>query len=49
MLFWCVLDFLGEELDKYCASLPVPVSVERMGKRTGLIRARLRGNRDYVV
>jgi polypeptide N-acetylgalactosaminyltransferase len=36
-------DFLGEELDKYCASLSVPVFVERMGKRSGLIRARLKG------
>lgn len=36
-------DFLGQKLDDYVKTLPVPVHVERMGKRSGLIRARLRG------
>ena len=39
-------DFLGQELDNYMATLSVPVHVERMGTRSGLIRARLRG---YVL
>ena len=34
---------LGHHLDSYVASLPVPVHVERMGVRSGLIRARMRG------
>ena len=38
-----ISDFLGKQLEDYVATLPVPVSVERMGERTGLIRARLRG------
>ena len=37
------VDFLGKELEDYIAKLPVPVYVERMGDRSGLIRARLRG------
>ncbi|XP_033099056.1 polypeptide N-acetylgalactosaminyltransferase 1-like, partial [Anneissia japonica] len=36
-------DFLGKQLETYVAQLPVPVRVERMGTRSGLIRARLRG------
>lgn len=36
-------DFLGQPLVDYVKSLPVPVYVERMGNRSGLIRARLRG------
>nr|CAB3248260.1 polypeptide N-acetylgalactosaminyltransferase 1 [Phallusia mammillata] len=36
-------DFLGEKLENYVAKLPVPVHVVRMGKRSGLIRARLKG------
>lgn len=36
-------DFLGERLEKFVEKLPVPVHVERMGERSGLIRARLRG------
>jgi len=38
-----VTDFLGKQLDDYVAKLPVPTYVERMGRRSGLIRARLRG------
>ncbi|XP_030845866.1 polypeptide N-acetylgalactosaminyltransferase 13 [Strongylocentrotus purpuratus] len=34
---------LGHQLDSYVAKLPVPVHVERMGVRSGLIRARMRG------
>lgn len=30
-------------------TLPVPVHVERMGKRSGLIRARLRGKQYYFL
>ena len=36
-------DFLGTQLEEYVAQLSVPVHIERMGKRSGLIRARLRG------
>ncbi|KAI0227459.1 Polypeptide N-acetylgalactosaminyltransferase 13 [Lamellibrachia satsuma] len=36
-------DFLGKPLEDYVAKLPVPVTVLRARKRTGLIRARLRG------
>ncbi|XP_071477681.1 polypeptide N-acetylgalactosaminyltransferase 13-like [Diadema antillarum] len=36
-------DFLGTQLEDYIRQLPVPVRVERMGTRSGLIRARLRG------
>ncbi|XP_033640082.1 polypeptide N-acetylgalactosaminyltransferase 1-like [Asterias rubens] len=36
-------DFLGKQLEKYIKKLPVSTHVERMGKRSGLIRARLRG------
>ncbi|XP_006825192.1 polypeptide N-acetylgalactosaminyltransferase 13-like [Saccoglossus kowalevskii] len=36
-------DFLGKELEDYVKKLPVRVRVERMDKRSGLIRARLRG------
>ena len=43
-----VVEFLGQKLDDYVATLPVPVRVERMGNRSGLIRARLRG-KDFVV
>lgn len=39
-----IADFLGKPLDDYVAKLPLPVHVERMGNRSGLIRARLRGN-----
>ena len=42
-----MIDFLGKQLDDYVATLPVPTYVERMGTRSGLIRARLRG-RVYV-
>ena len=42
--FLCVsVDFLGKKLEDYVAKLPVPVFVLRARKRTGLIRARLRG------
>ena len=37
------IDFLGTQLEEYVAKLSVPVHVVRMGERTGLIRARLRG------
>ncbi|XP_076461431.1 polypeptide N-acetylgalactosaminyltransferase 1-like isoform X1 [Babylonia areolata] len=36
-------EHLGRKLDEYVAKLPVKVRVERSEKRTGLIRARLRG------
>jgi len=38
-----LVDFLGKKLDDYIETLPIPVYVIRMGKRSGLIRARLRG------
>lgn len=38
------LDFLRQKLDDYVATLPVKTYVVRMGVRTGLIRARLRGS-----
>ena len=38
------VDFLGKQLDDYVATLPLHVYVVRMGKRSGLIRARLRGS-----
>lgn len=38
-------DFLGRQLEQYVATLSKPVHVERMGERTGLIRARLKGRR----
>ena len=44
-----VTDFLGRQLEEYCAKLPVPVHVERMGTRSGLIRARLRGKIIYLL
>jgi hypothetical protein len=43
-----VVDFLGQKLDDYVATLPVLTRVERMGNRSGLIRARLRG-KHFVV
>jgi len=36
-------DFLGKKLEDYVAKLPIPVHIERMGERSGLIRARLQG------
>ncbi|XP_070566257.1 polypeptide N-acetylgalactosaminyltransferase 1-like [Ptychodera flava] len=36
-------DFLGRQLENYVKQLPVRVKIERMEKRSGLIRARLRG------
>ncbi|KAB7498719.1 Polypeptide N-acetylgalactosaminyltransferase 5 [Armadillidium nasatum] len=36
-------DYLGEPLEKYVKTLPVPVHVLRTGHRSGLIRARLQG------
>lgn len=36
-------DFLGKQLEEYASKQEVPVYVERMGKRSGLIRARLKG------
>jgi len=44
-----VIDFLGKQLDDYVAKLPVPTYVERMGTRSGLIRARLRGRCVHVL
>ena len=38
-----VAEHLGRKLDEYVAKLPIPVHVERSERRTGLIRARLRG------
>ena len=43
----CVVDYLGKQLDDYVAKLPVPTYVERMGTRSGLIRARLRGSSEH--
>lgn len=37
------LDFLGEQLDEYVRTLPLPVKLLRMEDRVGLIKARLRG------
>ncbi|CAL8108332.1 unnamed protein product [Calicophoron daubneyi] len=34
---------LGEPLERYLKNLPVPCHVERMGNRSGLVRARLKG------
>ena len=39
----CFSEFLQEPLEKYVKTLSVPVYIERMGTRTGLIRARLKG------
>jgi polypeptide N-acetylgalactosaminyltransferase len=36
-------DFLGKPLEEYVTKFPVPVHIVRMGQRSGLIRARLRG------
>jgi polypeptide N-acetylgalactosaminyltransferase len=36
-------DYLGEKLEDYVKTLPVPCYVLRTGKRSGLIRARLLG------
>lgn len=36
-------DFLGKKLEVYMSKLPVTVRIIRMGKRSGLIRARLKG------
>lgn len=36
-------DFLGKQLDDYVSQLPISTYIVRMGSRTGLIRARLRG------
>ena len=36
-------DFLGAPLEEYIGTLPVPVLLERMGTRSGLVRSRLRG------
>jgi polypeptide N-acetylgalactosaminyltransferase len=38
-----ILEHLGSQLEEYCRTLPVPVHVFRMPKRSGLIRARLLG------
>jgi len=45
----CLVEFLGKQLDEYVTSLPVPTFIERMGTRSGLIRARLRGTWDTIV
>ena len=39
---FCV-EHLGVKLDEYVATLPLYVHVLRMGKRSGLIQARLKG------
>ncbi|XP_071961419.1 polypeptide N-acetylgalactosaminyltransferase 1-like isoform X6 [Antedon mediterranea] len=36
-------DHLGKKLENYVAKLPVSVNIQRMPKRAGLIRARMRG------
>ena len=41
---YCILtDHLKEKLDEYVAKLPVPVNIQRIPVRGGLIRARLKG------
>lgn len=42
-------DHLGEKLEKYVKTLPVPTYVLRTGKRSGLIRARLLGAASVTV
>ncbi|KAG4069665.1 hypothetical protein HA402_014688 [Bradysia odoriphaga] len=37
------LDHLGDQLDEYVKTLPVPVKVVRMEDRFGIVKARLRG------
>ncbi|XP_037050346.1 polypeptide N-acetylgalactosaminyltransferase 5-like [Bradysia coprophila] len=37
------LEHLGDQLDEYAKTLPVPVKVVRMEERFGIVRARLRG------
>lgn len=37
------LEYLGESLDKYISTLPVPTKVIRSKERVGLIKARLLG------
>jgi len=46
---YTLADFLGKKLDDYVATLPIPVYVIRMGQRSGLIRARLRGELPCCV
>ncbi|XP_033097618.1 polypeptide N-acetylgalactosaminyltransferase 1-like [Anneissia japonica] len=36
-------EHLGKKLEEYVAKLPVPINIQRMPKRAGLIRARMRG------
>ncbi|KAJ6646638.1 Polypeptide N-acetylgalactosaminyltransferase 5 [Pseudolycoriella hygida] len=36
-------DYLGQQLDDYVETLPIPVKIIRMEDRLGLIKARLRG------
>ncbi len=40
------LEHLGDQLEKYVKTLPVPVKVVRMEERFGIVKARLRGA-DY--
>ena len=40
-------EHLGRKLDEYVSKLPVSVHVVRSEKRTGLIRARLRGRISF--
>lgn len=36
-------DYLGNQLDEYVRTLPLPVNVVRMEGRFGIVKARLRG------
>ena len=45
--FFPSAEHLGRKLDEYVSKLPVPVHVVRSEKRTGLIRARLRGRISF--
>jgi len=47
LVLFLLADFLGKQLDDYVAALPIPVYVVRMGQRSGLIRARLRGLYEF--
>lgn len=43
VIFPLSLEHLGKKLDDYVAKLPVPVRIDRLPERSGLIRARMRG------
>lgn len=37
------LEFLGDQLEEYVKTLPIPVRLIRMEERFGIVKARLRG------